>query len=153
MKAVREEYGKGASGTDLSRFEDGEIIYDTIPGNYIDKTCFKVCESNTGIIGNSLSQCILDILEKRVDYLDVLHIDCGTKIANRDDLDKVMESYGKGVWWHHNPRLCTELVEYFLYRGMLKQKRLDTVTTHSVTKKIDANELLFSLLNKEKWYE
>ena len=76
------------------------------------------------LVGLSLSSCIYDILKGKVAIESVVKIITGTRIACGSDLDKVIDQYVDTYWSGHNKQLCLELVEYFLFRGMIEQPRL-----------------------------
>ena len=76
------------------------------------------------VVGNSLIQCIHDILIVKVIFTDVMMIITGTAIPSHNALMNVVDSYMKSYWNGHNRKLCIELIEYFLYRGMIRQPRL-----------------------------
>ena len=76
------------------------------------------------VVGTSLSQCIYDILVGKVIFTDVMLIITGTAIPSHNALMDVVDSYMKSYWNGHNRKLCIELIEYFLYRGMIRQPRL-----------------------------
>lgn len=76
------------------------------------------------LVGLSLSGCIYDILRGEVALESVVKIVTGTRIVSGSDLDTVINQYADTYWLGHNRQLCLELVEYFLFRGMIEQPRL-----------------------------
>ena len=76
------------------------------------------------LVGLSLSSCIYDILKGKVAIESVVKIITGTRIACNSDLDIVIDQYVDTYWSGHNRQLCLELVEYFLFRGIIEQPRL-----------------------------
>ena len=78
----------------------------------------------TKVIGTSLGQCIKDILLKNVKIDDIVIIYANTAISNPEHLDIVVNKYCKDRWAGHNIKVCKEIVEYFLFRGMIQQERI-----------------------------
>ena len=76
------------------------------------------------VIGTSLGQCIRDILVGHVKLTDVIMIYCGTNIQSQRDLNKVIESYSRDVWAFHNEEVIRQVIDYFLFRGLIQQERV-----------------------------
>jgi len=75
------------------------------------------------LIGMSLSYCISDIINGRVDKNDVMFIVSGTRITCKHDLDEVLENYAR--WnWSNNPENSKSLAREFYNRGMIIQPRV-----------------------------
>ena len=75
------------------------------------------------LIGLSLSYCISDIINERVDKNDVMFIIAGTRIMCDHDLDSVLENYAK-YNWQDNPENAKSLAREFYNRGMIIQPRV-----------------------------
>ena len=73
------------------------------------------------MIGLSLSFCVRDILDGKVELDDVEKIIAGTRIHNEQDLEQVVESY-MDWYWNHNPRALAIVAELFR-SGRLEQPR------------------------------
>jgi len=76
------------------------------------------------LVGLSLSSCIYDILRGEVAIESVIKIITGTRIISCGDVAKVIDQYADTYWFGHNKQLCREIVEYFLFRGVIRQPRL-----------------------------
>jgi len=75
------------------------------------------------MIGRSLSFCIRDIAEKKINIDDVEFIVSSTRIENDDDLEKLFELYSV-VYWAKNTTKCF-LTALELWRsGRIFQPRL-----------------------------
>jgi hypothetical protein len=75
------------------------------------------------LIGLSLSFCISDIINGRVDKNDVSFIISGTRIMCDHDLSEVIATYAK-YNWQTNPELGMEIARQFYNRGMILQPRV-----------------------------
>lgn len=78
-------------------------------------------DSDNRFIGLSVSICIKDIIEGRMEASNVLLIVGGTRVT-KDDLPTLCESYR--VYWHYNPEYAAELLKDFYCNGKLVQPRL-----------------------------
>lgn len=75
------------------------------------------------LIGLSLSFCIADIINGRVNRDDVLYIITGTRIRNVNEFNRVLDSY-EDCYWTTNPSLGRKIATDFYNRGMLLQPRI-----------------------------
>jgi hypothetical protein len=75
------------------------------------------------LIGLSLSYCISDIINGRVDKNDVMFIVAGTRIMCDHDLDSVLENYAK-YEWQTDPERGMAIAREFYNRGMIIQPRV-----------------------------
>jgi len=76
------------------------------------------------LIGLSLSYCISDLINGRVDKNDVMFIVAGTRIMCDHDLDEVLENYAK-YYWETNPENAKSLARELYNRGMIIQPRVN----------------------------
>lgn len=75
------------------------------------------------LIGLSLSYCIKDLINGRVDKNDVMFIVSGTRIMCKHDLDCVLANYAK-YEWQENPENAMSLARELYNRGMIIQPRV-----------------------------
>tara|TARA_R100001082_G_scaffold110167_1_gene89296 strand:- start:4272 stop:4769 length:498 start_codon:yes stop_codon:yes gene_type:complete len=83
-----------------------------------------VIDISNKVIGTSLGQCIRDILVGHVKFTDVIMIYCGTNIQSQRDLNKVIDRYSRDVWAFHNEEVIRQVIDYFLFRGLIQQERV-----------------------------
>jgi hypothetical protein len=76
------------------------------------------------LIGLSLSLCIQDIINGKVNLEDIHHIVAGTCAKDDKDWDEVISQYRK-IYWKRSPDLGEFLARHFIGRGMVEQPRLD----------------------------
>lgn len=77
------------------------------------------------LVGLSLSFCIQDIINGRVDLRNVSHLVCGTRCETRAQFDNVLHSYARS-YWREKPTLATLLAIDLWNRGLLVQPRVST---------------------------
>lgn len=75
------------------------------------------------MIGLSLSLCVRDIVEGRVELDDVEYIIAGTKISNENEFNEVCEDY-KQYYWTHNPSVGKAIAEHLWNKKKILQPRL-----------------------------
>ena len=74
-------------------------------------------------VGRSLSFCVRDIVEGKVNISDVHRIQAGTKISSEEILARVIEQYKKS-YWRDNPDLAEEVCRRLFREGKISQARL-----------------------------
>lgn len=74
------------------------------------------------MIGLSMSFCVKDILEGKVDLDEVEKIITGTKIKNEQDLEEVVKQYSE-VYWRSNPPKAMEILAVLWGSGRIDQPR------------------------------
>lgn len=72
--------------------------------------------------GLSLSLCIRDMIEGRVDPDEVAEIRAGTFIDSQESLEGVIAGYQQ-YFWKHDPERARELVLEFFNEGLIDQPR------------------------------
>lgn len=75
------------------------------------------------LIGLSLSFCIADIINGRVNRDDVLYIIAGTRIRNVDEFNRVLDTYAD-CYWSNLPQLARSIATDFYNQGLLLQPRI-----------------------------
>ena len=75
------------------------------------------------LIGFSLSNCIRDIIEGRVELDDVEYIITGTKIETDLQLEETFDCYTQHHW-QHNPRKATMIFALLWRSGRIFQPRV-----------------------------
>jgi hypothetical protein len=83
-------------------------------------------------IGLSLSFCIRDIIEGRVNEEDVICIISNTKITNMDEFDSCCDMYCK-VYWLSNQRRALYLAMKYWQQGRIIQPRTFSNNIHYVS--------------------
>lgn len=86
-------------------------------------------QGKTLLRGLSLSFCIRDIIEGRVEADDVAEIRAGTYIATEEDLEDVIRSYQR-LYWGADPERAAQLVREFFAEGIVVQPRLHGEPAH-----------------------
>ena len=74
-------------------------------------------------IGNSFGQCVVSILSGDMPIENVLRIEAGTSIPNMESLKTMISKGYFGSDFDND--LTLELCEYLLFRGMVRQCRLE----------------------------
>lgn len=77
------------------------------------------------MIGLSVSSCVRDMVQGRVDPATVEKIIAGTATRSDADVDTVVELY-RGLYWSENPDACEKLYREMLVAGKIEQPRLVT---------------------------
>ena len=72
-------------------------------------------------IGLSVSNCIKDIIEGKIELNQVIGIVGGTRF-DEDSIDTVSAGYSKS-YWRHNPIWADSLLTYFYMNDMIIQPR------------------------------
>ena len=75
------------------------------------------------MIGLSLSFCVQEILEGKVNIKDVEKIIAGTKIPTREDFAHLMFENYAPVYWKQNPKRGVLIALELWDRGLLDQPR------------------------------
>lgn len=75
------------------------------------------------LIGLSLSYCVNDIINGRVDKNNVMFIIAGTRINCERELNDVLENYAK-YYWYDNPELGMEIARDLYNQGLILQPRV-----------------------------
>jgi hypothetical protein len=75
-------------------------------------------------VGLSLSFCVQDIMNGKVDINDVAFIYSGTYFRNTREWDIGLNQY-KEVYWVKNPSEGERIARYFLEKGLIIQPRLE----------------------------
>ena len=84
------------------------------------------------LVGGSLSKCVIDIYDGKVDISQVLVINSGTCVDTVANVDKLFDSYCNGSFFGHGPwegydrdRLMS-IVNELLFTGRWVQERVFT---------------------------
>lgn len=78
---------------------------------------------NNKLVGLSLSKCVADIIEDKVDVNDVVFIIARTAIKTPEDMDYVMHRYRKS-YWEKNPDLGEKIARLLFEDNKVTQPRL-----------------------------
>jgi len=74
-------------------------------------------------IGRSLSACVADIAEGKVDINDVEYIEAGTKAKSDEDWEYVFKFYARTMW-RKDPDKCREIAQSLIKEHKVIQTRL-----------------------------
>lgn len=77
------------------------------------------------MIGYSLSNCIKDILEGRVEISRVEKIISGTCASNEDKWNRLVKVHYGPTYWSSNPQRATEIMLQLRDEGKIEQPRID----------------------------
>ena len=83
------------------------------------------------MVGLSLSFCIRDIIEGRVQDEDVLRIEASTAYKTEDDWKKGIENYCE-LYWQKDPDRAEMLVKAMRDEGRIVQPRLEGGEAQSI---------------------
>jgi len=75
------------------------------------------------LIGLSVSGCIRDIAENKIEERDVAYIISGTLIENREDVRTVVTEYGK-TYWRNCEQQAVEIFNRLWLQGRILQPRV-----------------------------
>jgi hypothetical protein len=76
------------------------------------------------IVGLSMSFCVRDIAEGRVDESEVVMVITGTRCKDYDALQSVIDIY-KETYWSKSPKKSEEIAKRLWDRGLIHQPRLE----------------------------
>lgn len=80
--------------------------------------------------GLSVSFCIKDLIQGKVEYEDIDYIIAGTRMLNEEDVAKVSEYYEKS-YWRDNPELGHDFLWRLWEDGKIFQPRVFYGDSHS----------------------
>jgi hypothetical protein len=86
---------------------------------------------NAKYVGLSLSFCVRDIMEGKIDEDRVMTIIAGTKFKDYEGWKRVIEVYSK-TYWKSNP-VATEIANRLMVQGKIVQPRLQEQDTPTLT--------------------
>ena len=75
------------------------------------------------MIGLSVSLCVSDVINGKVNEIDIEKIIAGTKCATNEDWEVVIAGYRKS-YWYNNPDLGELVLRRLVMRGKIDQPRL-----------------------------
>lgn len=92
---------------------------------------FRNIGRKTQLDGLSLSLCISDILDGRVQEGQVCRIFAATRASSEEDFRKVLEGYAKD-YWQRDPERGMAIAMDFYQAGKITQPRLEGKGCHDV---------------------
>lgn len=75
-------------------------------------------------IGLSLSNCVKDILDDKINIEDVIMIITNTRITSRENLINVMGTYMQSYWKDHHLVKVLNVIETLFFSGKILQPRV-----------------------------
>lgn len=75
-------------------------------------------------IGTSLSKCVVDIVQGKVDILEVMSVVTRTRMEDKRALEMVISQYQHHHWRDTDPEACAAIARQLWDEGLLHQPRL-----------------------------
>jgi hypothetical protein len=82
-----------------------------------------MCKLEEPMVGLSLSACVRDIIEGRVNEIECGLIVAGTRFRNDEELEQVLNVYASSSW-HSNPEEGIRVANRLIKAGKIVQPRL-----------------------------